>query len=103
MRIVKEKTLHEKCKKGRYKNAESAIRSWIYEVRYSEWNNAAELKANFKHASIINSKRAVFNIRGNEYRLIADIEYRFKTVYIIWFGTHNEYSKIDVERISYGN
>ena len=103
MRIVKEKTLYEKCRHGRYKNADSAIRSWISEVRQSKWNNAAELKEYYKHASIVNSKRVVFNIRGNKYRLIADIEYRFKTVYIIWFGTHNEYGRIDAEKISYGN
>jgi mRNA interferase HigB len=101
MRIMKEKTLKECCKLDRYKKAESAIRSWIYEVRFADWNNAAELKAKYKHASTISSERVVFNIKGNDYRLVADIEYQLKIVFIVWFGTHDEYSKIDIKTVSY--
>ena len=101
MRIIKEKTLKEYCKKSKYKLAESAIRSWIYEVRYSNWKNTNELKAKYKNASIISSKRAVFNIKGNDYRLIVDIEYQLKIVFIVWFGTHDEYDKLDVKTMNY--
>lgn len=83
--------------------AEQAIRSWIYEVRFSEWNNAAELKAKYKNASIISSKRVVFNISGNNYRLVADIEYQLKIVFVVWFGKHSEYDKITVKEMSYDN
>ena len=86
-----------------YKKAEQAIRSWIYEVKYSDWNNAAELKAKYKHASIISSKRVVFNIRGNNFRLVADIEYQLKIVFVVWLGTHSEYDKINVKELSYEN
>jgi len=103
MRIIKEKTLKEYCQVARYKKAESAIRSWIYEVRFSDWNNAAELKAKYKNASIIGSKRVVFNIKGNDYRLLVDIEYQLKIVFVVWFGTHDEYDNIDVKTISYDN
>ena len=89
------------CKRDRYKRAEQAIRSWIYEVRFSDWNNAAELRAKYKNASIISSKRVVFNIRGNSFRLVTDIEYQLKIVYVVWFGTHNEYEKIDVKDLNY--
>jgi mRNA interferase HigB len=64
------------CKQTGYKKAEQAIRSWIYEVRFSDWNSAAELKTKYRNASIINSKRVVFNIRGNNFRLVTDIEYQ---------------------------
>ena len=101
MRIVKESTLLKYCKRARYKRAEQAIRSWIYEVRFSDWNNAAELRAKYKNASIINSKRVVFNIRGNSFRLVTDIEYQLKIVYVVWFGTHNEDEKIDVKDLNY--
>ena len=103
MRIVKESTLTKYCEQDRYKRAEQAIRSWIYEVKFSDWNNAAELKAKYKNASVINSKRVVFNISGNNYRLVADIEYQMKIVFVVWFGTHNEYVNIDVKEVSYGN
>jgi mRNA interferase HigB len=101
LRIVKESTLLNYCKRDRYKRAEQAIRSWIYEVRFSDWNNAAELRAKYKNASIISSKRVVFNIRGNSFRLVTDIEYQLKIVYVVWFGTHNEYEKIDVKDLNY--
>lgn len=88
MRIVKEKTLTEYCKLNRYKQAEESIKAWIFEVRFSTWNNANELKLKYGNASIINSKRVVFNIKGNDYRLIVDVECKLKVVFIVWFGTH---------------
>ena len=103
MRIIKESTLTKQCEQDRYKKADQAIRSWIYEVRFSEWNSTAELKAKYKNASIINSKRVVFNIRGNNFRLITDMEYQLKIVFVVWFGTHSEYEKIDVKELSYEN
>jgi len=103
MRIVKESTLKELCNLNRYKNAKESIKAWIYEVRYSDWNNAQELKAKYSNASIITSKRVVFNIKGNNYRLIVDIEYKLKIVFVVWFGTHVEYDKIDVKTVNYEN
>ena len=103
MRIVKESTLKELCKLSKYKQAEESIKSWIYEVRYSDWNNTQELKAKYSNASIITSKRVVFNIKGNDYRLIVDIEYKLKIVFVVWFGTHVEYDKINVKTVSYEN
>ncbi len=85
----------------RYRNARKALQAWIFEVKYSKWNNSAELKLKYKNASIISSKRVVFNIKGNEYRLIVDIEYKMKIVFSVWFGTHKEYEIIDAKEVSY--
>ncbi|WP_207234262.1 type II toxin-antitoxin system HigB family toxin [Pseudobacter ginsenosidimutans] len=74
----------------RYEEAEEA---W--------WNSANELKIQFRSASILNNKRVVFNIHGNSFRLIVDIECRLKIVFIVWFGTHKQYDKTDAIRISY--
>jgi len=101
MRIIKEKTLKEYSLQKKYANAAESLKSWVFEVKFSEWDNAAELKAKYRNASIINSKRVVFNIKGNEYRLLVDIEYRLKIVFVVWFGTHKEYDKINAESISY--
>jgi len=103
MRIIKVKTLYEQCRKSKYKNALGQIQAWLNEVKYSDWNNSGDLKRHFKHASILSSKRVVFNIKGNEYRLIVDIEYKLKIVFIVWFGTHAEYDRIDAKEISYEN
>src|ERR1035437_1249550 len=103
MRIIKGKTLTEHCKLSKYKQAEESVKAWIYEVRFSTWENTNELKSKYGNASIISSKRVVFNIKGNDYRLIVDIEYKLKVVFIVWFGTHTEYDKIDAKTISYEN
>ena len=103
MRIIKEKTLSDYCRLSKYKQAKEPLRSWAYEVKYASWNNTNELKSKYRNASIISSKRVVFNIKGNNYRLIVDIEYKLKIVFIVWFGTHKEYDKIDAKTISYEN
>ena len=103
MRIIKEKTLAEYCGLSKYKPAEDSLKAWVFETKYSIWNNSNELKAKYRNASIISSKRVVFNIKGNDYRLIIDVEFKLKIVFIVWFGTHNEYDKIDAKKVSYEN
>ncbi|WP_373495297.1 type II toxin-antitoxin system HigB family toxin, partial [Aquiflexum sp.] len=100
---IKEKTLTDYFSQSKYKQAEESLRAWIYEVRFSLWGNSNELKAKYGNASIISSKRVVFNIKGNDYRLIVDIEYKLKIVFVVWFGTHAEYNKIDAKTVHYEN
>ena len=101
MRIIKEKTLSDYCKISRYRPAAESLKAWSYEVRYSTWNNSNELKSKYRNASVISSKRVVFNIKGNDFRLIVDIEYKLKIVFIVWFGTHVEYERIDAKTVNY--
>jgi mRNA interferase HigB len=103
MRIIKEKTLADYCRLSKYKKAEDSLKAWIYEAKFSTWNNSNELKAKYRNASIISSKRVVFNIKGNDYRLIVDVEFKLKIVFIVWFGTHMEYNKIDAKKVKYEN
>ena len=99
MRIIAVRTLRDYA--NEFHQAEQALLSWNEEVSNSEWNNAAELKLHYKSASILNNKRVVFNIHGNNYRLIVDAEYRYKIVFVVWFGTHKQYDKIDAKTIKY--
>jgi len=75
--------------------------SWHEEVEKATWNSPNDLKLQFQNASIVTAKRVVFNIHGNSFRLIVDIEYRLKIVFIVWFGTHKQYDLIDAKKISY--
>ena len=59
------------------------------------------MKRKYANASIINAKRAVFNVKGNDYRLVTDIEYRLKIIFIVWIGTHKQYALIDVTKVAY--
>jgi mRNA interferase HigB len=103
MRVIKEKTLADYCSKSKFRLAAEPLKAWMYEVKNSDWNSANDLKLKFTNASIISSKRVVFNIKGNDFRLIVDIEYKLKIVFIVWFGTHKDYDKIDAKTICYDN
>lgn len=102
MRIIKEKTLKDYCKSAKYRKAAESLKAWVFEVKYSTWNSTADLKSKYRSASILSSKRVVFNIKGNEFRLIVDVEYKMKLVFVVWFGTHMEYDKINALTVNYG-
>jgi len=99
MRIISVKTLKEFWLK--FPHAEQALLSWYEEAEAANWNNPNELKSQYRNASVLTDKRVVFNIHGNTYRLIVDIEYRLKIVFVVWFGTHKQYDKIDAKKVSY--
>jgi mRNA interferase HigB len=99
MRVIAVKTLKDYA--NEFQQAEQALFSWYDEASAAEWNTPAELKAQYRNASVLNNKRVIFNIHGNSFRLIVDIEYRLKIVFVVWFGTHKQYDKIDAKTISY--
>ena len=99
MRVIAVKTLKEYWEE--FPQAKQALFSWYDEAEIAEWNNPNELKEQYRNASIITNKRVVFNIHGNSYRLVVDIEYRLKIVFVVWFGTHKQYDKIDVKKVDY--
>lgn len=75
--------------------------AWYAEVSKAKWKNSAELKAQFDSASVISAERVVFNIKGNDYRLVAAITYRHQGLMVKWLGTHEEYDKIDIAVVKY--
>ncbi|SRR6266700_4692029 len=99
MRIIAIKTLKEYWEE--YPKAKQALLSWYEEAETAQWNHPNELKEQYRSASIIKEKRVVFNIHGNSYRLIVDIEYRLKIVFVVWFGTHKQYDIIDAKKVNY--
>jgi len=99
MRVISVRTLKDYYAK--FPEAEQALLSWYEEAETANWNNPNELKFQYRNASVLTDKRVVFNIHGNTYRLIVDIEYRLKIVFVVWFGTHKQYDKIDAKKVSY--
>lgn len=99
MRIIAVKTLKDYWEE--FPQAKQALLSWYEEVNAADWSNPNELKAQYRNASVLTDKRVVFNIHGNAFRLIVDVEYRLKIVFVIWFGTHKQYDKIDAKKVSY--
>jgi mRNA interferase HigB len=86
---------------GSAPEAKQALLAWYEEAEAAQWTSPNELKLQYRSASILTDKRVIFNIHGNSYRLIVDIEYRLKIVFIVWFGTHKQYDKIDAKKVSY--
>lgn len=99
VRVIAVKTLKYWYQK--YPKAKQALLSWYDEATSSDWSNPNELKTHYRNASILSEKRVIFNIHGNSFRLIVDIEYRLKIVFIVWFGTHKDYDQLDAKTISY--
>jgi mRNA interferase HigB len=99
MRIIALKTL--KLYWAEEPNSEQALKGWFAVVKKAQWRNHNDLKEQLGKASIINNKRVVFNIHGNKYRLIVDIEYKIQQIFIVWVGTHSEYDKINVEDVEF--
>lgn len=83
------------------KPVKAQLDAWYAEVAKAEWMSSAELKSQYSSASIVSAERVVFNIKGNDYRLVVAINYAFQVVLIKWLGTHKEYDKIDVEQVTY--
>lgn len=75
--------------------------AWFAEVEKAAWKDPAELKAQFGSASVVSGLRVVFNIKGNDYRLVVAINFHYQILLIIWLGTHKEYDEIDVAKITY--
>lgn len=99
MRIISVRTLKNFLLE--FPQAEQALLSWYEETEAVNWDTPNQLKSQYRSASILTDKRVVFNIHGNTYRLIVDIEYRLKIVFVVWFGTHKQYDKIDAKKVNY--
>ena len=92
--IIARKTLLYYCK--RYPLAAAALQEWYHELNQQDFKNFSELKKVYGNASLVADDRVVFNIMGNQFRLVVRIVFEFKVIQIKWFGTHEEYDKIDV-------
>ncbi len=97
MRIISKRKLREFWEK--HSDAKKYLQAWHADVKQAQWVSPNSIKRIYRNASIVGNNRVVFNIKGNDYRLVAAINYSFKIVYIRFIGTHKAYDKINVETI----
>jgi mRNA interferase HigB len=83
----------------RYPRAEQPLRAWYDEAKAAAWKTPQDIKVQYRSASFVSNNRVVFNIKGNDYRLIVAIAYRIGVVYIKFVGTHAEYDKVDARTV----
>ena len=80
-------------------DSRTALEEWFQKVRKAEWGCFADVKQTFESADSVGNQHYVFNIRGNNYRLVAVVKFAIRTVYIRFVDTHAEYDEIDVKNI----
>ncbi len=83
----------------KYPIAETQLLVWFNEFSRLKLGNFNELKKVYGNASVVNNNRVVFNIKGNDFRLVVSVNFIQEACYVIWFGTHKEYDKINVESV----
>jgi len=97
MRVVTPKKLRDYSAKN--PRAKIPLLSWYEVVRKAEWNNLNDIKRDFNSVDYVGNNRYVFNIKGNDYRLVVIIIFISQKVYIRFIGNHSEYDKTDVKNV----
>ena len=98
MRIISKKTISQYVVNN--PQALKPLDDWYKKTKEAEWHNFADIRRTFATVSQVGNDRYVFNIKGNDYRLVVIILFTPHTVYIRFIGTHDEYDKIkDIQNI----
>ena len=97
MRVIAVSTLRAFWE--RYTDAEQPLKAWYEEATSASWSQPADIKVQYRSASVLKNRRVVFNIKGNDYRLIVAIAYKLQIVYVKFVGTHKEYDAVDAETV----
>ena len=97
MRVIAVSTLRAFWE--RHPDAEQPLKAWYEEATNATWAQPADIKARYRSASVLKNRRVVFNVKGNDYRLIVAIAYKLQIVYVKFVGTHQEYDAVDAQTI----
>ena len=80
-------------------DSEQYLKTWYDTAMHANWKTPNEVKRTYTNASILQNGRIVFNIKGNNYRLIVKFNFEKQWAFIRFIGTHDEYDNIDVNNI----
>ena len=97
MRIFTQQALAACCRQ--YPEARVSLQNWKTIVKRSKWKSFSDMKRSFRSADSAGNQRYVFNIRGNEFRLVAIVKFNIGFVYIRYFGRHAEYERLDCKTL----
>lgn len=79
----------------RHPDAGQPLKAWHDEARHAAWSAPQDIKNRYASASFVGRNRVVFNIKGNDYRLVVGVAWRFQAIYVKFVGTHAEYDRVD--------
>jgi mRNA interferase HigB len=97
MRIISKSTLRDFSR--RFPDAEERLLAWYREAEKADWATPARVKEQYGNASIVGDNRIIFNVKGNDYRLVVKFNYEYRVGYVRFVETHAEYDKINVEEV----
>lgn len=97
MRVIAVKTLRDFW--AAHPDSEQPLLAWFDEASKAAWKQPVDIKAQYASASILKNRRVVFNIKGNDYRLVVAVAYKLGVVYVKFIGTHKQYDVIDAETV----
>jgi mRNA interferase HigB len=93
MRIIAISTLRDFWEK--HPDAQTPLRAWYAIASRAKWSSPKEIKQAYRNASFMANNRVVFNIKGNDYRLVVLVRYDKGLLFVRFVGTHTQYDKID--------
>ena len=99
MKIVSKAMLVEFYNNTAYQDSKPALEAWYDIAKLAKWTCPQDVKATFGNASIVGNNRVVFNIKGNDYRLIVAFAYRMGFGYVKFIGTHTQYDAVDATTV----
>ena len=100
MRIIAKSTPKKFWEQPKYSNSKAPLESWHSEVSNATWTSPQAIKEHYRNASICANNRVVFNIAGNKYRLVVEMQYRANIAWVKFIGTHEQYDQIDGENVN---
>jgi mRNA interferase HigB len=99
VRVIALSTLRRFCDQPGHADARGTVLTWYRQVLRADWASPTDVKRDYGSASILKDGRVVFNVAGNRYRLVVWINYTYRVVYVRFVGSHEEYDRIDAQRI----
>ena len=100
MRVIAKSTLKKFWEHSAYRDVQGPLESWYEEALKAVWASPQSVKDQYGNASICGNNRVVFNIGGNKYRLVVEMQYRAGIAWVKFIGTHAQYDLIDVETVN---
>lgn len=100
MRLIAKSTLRKFWEQPQYADARGPLTCWHDEVLKADWKSPPDIKAQYRHASICGNNRVVFNVGGNKYRLVVEVQDQSGIVWVKFIGTHAQYDRIEVETVN---
>lgn len=97
MRVIAVKALRDFWR--RHPGARQPLQAWLSEVQYAAWKQPADIKSQYGNVSILKNRRVVFNIKGNDFRLVVALAYNTGVVFVKFVGTHKAYDAIDAQTV----